>query len=303
MARNSARPGRTVAVFFIGLAVAYGLVALVGTWKPALGLDLEGGTQITLTANGQRQPRTTSTRPPTSSTARQRLGCLRGRGDHPGQQRDRRPGARRHQEQPGRDRRSARRSSASAWSRRCRRRTTADAAAVAARRPRRPAPASTAAVAERRSRVDVTSRRTSPPARTARRRCSARTSRPRRRRQEHDLEPELVSPTTPPTGGNVPTSTSRGELHRGEPEGLRGRPDLDDQPRPAVGGGLQRLHLPVDEAGRRRPDHAAGDLRRRERQQVPALAGADRGHRDLLGHRQRARLARRARCSGRSASS
>jgi preprotein translocase subunit SecD len=52
MARSSARPGRTVAVFFIGLAVAYGLVALVGTWKPALGLDLEGGTQITLIANG-----------------------------------------------------------------------------------------------------------------------------------------------------------------------------------------------------------------------------------------------------------
>src|SRR3954447_2344196 len=52
MARNSARPGRTVAMFFIGLAVAYALVALVGTWKPALGLDLEGGTQITLTADG-----------------------------------------------------------------------------------------------------------------------------------------------------------------------------------------------------------------------------------------------------------
>jgi preprotein translocase subunit SecD len=52
MARSSARPGRTVTVFFIGLAVAYGLVALVGTWKPALGLDLEGGTQITLTAAG-----------------------------------------------------------------------------------------------------------------------------------------------------------------------------------------------------------------------------------------------------------
>ncbi|MGC4112638.1 MAG: protein translocase subunit SecD [Nocardioides sp.] len=52
MARSSARPGRTVTVFFIGLAIAYGLVALIGTWKPALGLDLEGGTQITLTANG-----------------------------------------------------------------------------------------------------------------------------------------------------------------------------------------------------------------------------------------------------------
>ena len=52
MARNSARPGRTVTVFFVGLAVAYGLVALIGTWKPALGLDLEGGTQIQLTAKG-----------------------------------------------------------------------------------------------------------------------------------------------------------------------------------------------------------------------------------------------------------
>jgi preprotein translocase subunit SecD len=52
MARTSARPGRTVTVFFIGLAVAFGLVALVGTWKPALGLDLQGGTQITLTAKG-----------------------------------------------------------------------------------------------------------------------------------------------------------------------------------------------------------------------------------------------------------
>jgi preprotein translocase subunit SecD len=52
MARNSARPGRTVTMFFVGLAVAYGLVALIGTWKPALGLDLEGGTQITLIAQG-----------------------------------------------------------------------------------------------------------------------------------------------------------------------------------------------------------------------------------------------------------
>ena len=50
MARKSARPGRTVTVFFAVLAVAYALVALIGTWKPALGLDLEGGTQITLTA-------------------------------------------------------------------------------------------------------------------------------------------------------------------------------------------------------------------------------------------------------------
>jgi len=50
MARKTSRPGRTVAVFFTVLALAYVLVAAIGTWKPALGLDLEGGTQITLTA-------------------------------------------------------------------------------------------------------------------------------------------------------------------------------------------------------------------------------------------------------------
>ena len=37
-------------VFFIGVAIAYGLVALDGSWKPELGLDLQGGTRITLIA-------------------------------------------------------------------------------------------------------------------------------------------------------------------------------------------------------------------------------------------------------------
>ncbi len=52
MARKTARPGRTLVVFFLGLAIAYGLVALGGTWKPELGLDLQGGTRITLIAKG-----------------------------------------------------------------------------------------------------------------------------------------------------------------------------------------------------------------------------------------------------------
>jgi preprotein translocase subunit SecD len=51
MARKTARPGRTLVVFFVGLAIAFGLVALAGTWKPELGLDLKGGTRITLIAN------------------------------------------------------------------------------------------------------------------------------------------------------------------------------------------------------------------------------------------------------------
>lgn len=57
MARKSARPGRTVTVFFLGLALAYALVAIVGTWKPALGLDLSGGTQITLIAKDGNVPK------------------------------------------------------------------------------------------------------------------------------------------------------------------------------------------------------------------------------------------------------
>jgi preprotein translocase subunit SecD len=52
MASKRYRPGRHVAVFFLGLAIAYGLVALAGTWSPKLGLDLQGGTRITLVAKG-----------------------------------------------------------------------------------------------------------------------------------------------------------------------------------------------------------------------------------------------------------
>jgi preprotein translocase subunit SecD len=52
MARKTARPGRTLLVFLMGVAISYGLVALAGTWKPELGLDLQGGTRITMTAEG-----------------------------------------------------------------------------------------------------------------------------------------------------------------------------------------------------------------------------------------------------------
>jgi preprotein translocase subunit SecD len=52
MARRPSSPVRTLTVFFISVAVLYGLVALAGSWKPALGLDLEGGTRIRLAATG-----------------------------------------------------------------------------------------------------------------------------------------------------------------------------------------------------------------------------------------------------------
>lgn len=56
MAKKTSRPGRTLLIFFIAVAVLYGLAALGGTAKPRLGLDLEGGTRITLTAISGASP-------------------------------------------------------------------------------------------------------------------------------------------------------------------------------------------------------------------------------------------------------
>jgi preprotein translocase subunit SecD len=50
VAKKTSRPGRTLLIFFIAVGVLYGLAALGGTAKPRLGLDLEGGTRITLQA-------------------------------------------------------------------------------------------------------------------------------------------------------------------------------------------------------------------------------------------------------------
>jgi protein-export membrane protein SecD/preprotein translocase SecF subunit len=44
------RPGRTLLVFALLLAAVFGGVAAAGSWTPNLGLDLQGGTSITLTA-------------------------------------------------------------------------------------------------------------------------------------------------------------------------------------------------------------------------------------------------------------
>jgi preprotein translocase subunit SecD len=57
VARKASRPGRRLIVFGLAVACMYGGVALGGNWKPKLGLDLQGGTSITLTAttaNGEK---------------------------------------------------------------------------------------------------------------------------------------------------------------------------------------------------------------------------------------------------------
>ncbi len=62
MAKKTPRPGRTLLIFGLAIAVLYGLAALGGTWKPRLGLDLEGGTRITLSAIDQSGQQVTPTK-------------------------------------------------------------------------------------------------------------------------------------------------------------------------------------------------------------------------------------------------
>jgi preprotein translocase subunit SecD len=50
VAKKTPRPVRTLLVLGLAIVVLYGLAALGQTWKPRLGLDLEGGTRITLSA-------------------------------------------------------------------------------------------------------------------------------------------------------------------------------------------------------------------------------------------------------------
>lgn len=53
MATKSSRPGRTLGVFFLVLAAMFAAVASLHQWKPRLGLDLQGGTRITLQAKSE----------------------------------------------------------------------------------------------------------------------------------------------------------------------------------------------------------------------------------------------------------
>ena len=50
MATKASRPGRVLIVFGLVILALYGAVAAAGDWKPRLGLDLQGGTRITLQA-------------------------------------------------------------------------------------------------------------------------------------------------------------------------------------------------------------------------------------------------------------
>ena len=97
MARNAAahagpHPGRLLP----RRRVLYGLVALGGTWKPELGLDLQGGTRITLIAEGDPSQENLDEARGIIDQRVNGSGCRRGRGHHPGQQHHRRRDPRRH---------------------------------------------------------------------------------------------------------------------------------------------------------------------------------------------------------------
>ena len=51
MANKASRYGRTLIIFVLAVVAMYGGLALNGDWKPKLGLDLQGGTRITLEAS------------------------------------------------------------------------------------------------------------------------------------------------------------------------------------------------------------------------------------------------------------
>ena len=48
---NRQHPARTLTIFLLCTAALYGLMALAHTWQPRQGLDLAGGSTITLTAS------------------------------------------------------------------------------------------------------------------------------------------------------------------------------------------------------------------------------------------------------------
>jgi preprotein translocase subunit SecD len=53
VATKSSRPGRTLGIFLLVIAGLFAAVASLHQWKPRLGLDLQGGTRITLQAKSE----------------------------------------------------------------------------------------------------------------------------------------------------------------------------------------------------------------------------------------------------------
>ena len=294
MARNAAaHAGRTLIVLLIGIAVLFGLVALGGTWKPALGLDLQGGTRITLTANGNPSKENLDEAALHHRPAGQRHRRRRGRGHHAGQQVHRRGDPRATPTTPWSTRSSVRRSCASAPSparapppgpvpRRRRRRPT---------RARAPAPEPGAGVtlpADARTPTASTSaepdaQADARPRRTARRSAPTTSTTSQRAAPTDSPSPPSTRASRPP---RRPTASPPGLARRrrrprtpSAPSAKEALAFITAPPQEAIDA-YNAYTCPATEPPKRRPDHLAGHLwhRRRRRDEVPAVAGRDRGH-------------------------
>jgi preprotein translocase subunit SecD len=72
VAANKSRPARTLVVFIVIIGAAFAGAISLGNWKPRLGLDLAGGTEITLQAKSQGGS-------PSSSDMEQAINIIRNR--------------------------------------------------------------------------------------------------------------------------------------------------------------------------------------------------------------------------------
>lgn len=70
---NAPRPWRPLGVLAVVLVGLYGIIAVLGDWSPRLGLDLRGGTSVTLSA------KTTDGSTPTDESMRQAVDIIRDR--------------------------------------------------------------------------------------------------------------------------------------------------------------------------------------------------------------------------------
>ena len=231
MAARRPNPGRTLVVFFLVVALTYGLVALARGLEAQARARPPGRHPDHPDREGrrlQRQPRRGARH---HRGPRQRLRCGRGRGLHPGQQVHRRRDPRREPPRPGRDRQASGPAALPGRRRRRQRRGRRRQHRCRTRaRHRCPAPAPA-------SGHEPTS--PAPEGRRGQQPGAVRLGRERQRGQgkKHD---ETPSPS-PDARRRPPRSRRRATARR--------RPaDLDGQPRRQVAGCLQRVQLP----GRRR---------------------------------------------------
>ena len=270
MAKKTPRAGRTLIIFGIAVALLYAAAALGKDWSPQLGLDLEGGTRITLTADEGATSQTQLKL--ASSIIDERVNGSGVSESEVSTQGNKNIVV----EIPGKQRKdlidAVKRTAQLRFRLVCRHRRSR----ACRSRPLRVTPRG--GVAERHPEQKATAKPTGkpPPAGTA-------TPKPRPAPGRRHPDRPAPSPTSPPTGrreprppsaGASPAPPRAGRLDR-RPAGVAARP------RQRVAREFSAVHLPPEgpepRPGRRRPGPAADHLRR-QGQQVPAVQGDDRGH-------------------------